>query len=107
MIIIIAGVGSSFSPNLICLVLLRTICGLGIGGVVIPYDLLAELMPSTSRGKVLSSIGIFWSLGSVFIAGLAWILLSTTSWQYLTLVAAIPVTISLLLGVFILPESPR
>lgn len=106
-IIILAGTGSSFAPNFISLVLLRTICGIGIGGVVIPYDLLAELMPSSARGQVLSSIGAFWAMGSVFIAGLAWIILSNTSWQYLTLIAAIPVTISLLLGIFILPESPR
>jgi MFS family permease len=57
-------------------------------------------------------INIFWTLGAIFEAGLAWIFLShdtmagISSWRWLLLVTAIPTAILILL-VPLTPESPR
>ncbi|CAE7446419.1 Slc22a13, partial [Symbiodinium microadriaticum] len=43
----------------------------------------------------------------MFVAGTAWLLLTSSGWRVLTFVTAIPVTVSLVGSVFVLPESPR
>lgn len=49
---VIAGSGfaSAASPNYWTLVFFRFGVGIGLGGIVIPYDAMAEFMPATERG---------------------------------------------------------
>jgi len=98
---------TGLSPNYTSLLIFRMICGIGIGGVIIPFDIIAEFMPLSYRGQFLVLIEYFWTLGSIIVAGLAWTLLSSSSWRVLAVLTAVPVSLSLLLGVFCLPESVR
>ncbi|EGD80247.1 hypothetical protein PTSG_10923 [Salpingoeca rosetta] len=101
-----AGLASAFSVDFIMLVALRFLVGFGIGGMGVPYDLLAEFMPSKIRGKALFSIEFFWTFGTLFVNGLAWIMLDRLGWRYLVAVCAAPVAIAMLFFPF-LPESPH
>jgi putative MFS transporter len=98
---------TGLSPNFISLLIFRMMVGIGIGGSIIPFDIIAEFMPLSYRGQFLVSIEYFWTFGSMIVAGLAWGLLSSTSWRVLAVLTAVPVTISLLLGAWCLPESVR
>lgn len=103
----VAGFASGASPNYIWLILFRTVVGFGVGGALIPFDLLAEFVPSSHRGMFLILIEYFWSLGSLFVAGVAWASLSEDGWRFLTYISAIPVALASVFGVIFLPESPR
>lgn len=43
----------------------------------------------------------------MFVAAAAWMFLTSEGWRFLTFLTAVPVTISSLISVFYLPESPR
>merc|ERR1711871_715650 len=58
-------------------------------------------------GKFLILINYFWTIGSLFVAGMAWELLPTKGWRALAFVTVIPVLLVLLICYFLLPESPR
>lgn len=47
------------------------------------------------------------TIGSMLVGGTAWAMLSQHGWHLLAIVTAIPVAISLVWAMFILPESPR
>ena len=51
---------SAFSVSYMMLVVMRTIVGIGIGGIGVPFDLLAEMMPPHNRGRALYGIEFFW-----------------------------------------------
>lgn len=106
-IIIFFGFMSGLSPNYGSLLFFRGMLGFGVGGSTVPFDLLAEFLPNSHRGRFLIYIEYFWTLGSIFVAGIAWILLSDSGWRVLVYVTALPVTISLAWAIFVLPESPR
>lgn len=89
------------------LLLFQFVVGSGVGGIHVPFDLLAEFLPSNKRGKYLNFIQYFWTIGSLLVAGLAWATLTTHGWRFLTLMTAIPVTISSIACFVYLPESPR
>jgi MFS family permease len=107
MVIIVAGFFSGLAPNYPSLLVLRTLCGFGVGGSTVPFDLLAEFLPNSYRGRFLIYIEYFWTIGSIFVAGMAWLFLSQSGWRILTMVTAIPVAIALIGSILILPESPR
>src|SRR3546814_16984950 len=52
------------------------------------------------------AIEFFWTIGSCFVAGMAWLTLDDEGWSFLTAITAIPVGLSLLSAYFLL-ESPR
>ena len=106
-IIAIAGFLSGLSPTYGVLLVLRFIVGFGIGGSPIPFDLLAELLPRAMRGKYLVYIEFWWTFGTIFVTGLAWLILSSSGWRTLIYVTAAPVTLSCIISYFYLPESPR
>jgi len=106
-LISIAGVASGGSPNLGTLITLRAIVGFGVGGLTVPFDLLAEFLPAEHRGQVLLCIEYFWTLGSLFVAGMAWIIVDDGGWRMLTYITAIPVIVASLISIVWLPESPR
>lgn len=106
-IIIVFGFLSGVAPNFGVLLAFRALVGFGVGGSTIPFDLLAEFLPNSHRGRFLIYIEYFWTIGSMFVAGTAWVLLSHSGWRVLVYVTAIPVTLSLIFSIFVLPESPR
>lgn len=101
------GFCSGLAPNYEALVVMRTIVGFGVGGVTVPFDLLAEFTPAEYRGRFLIYIEFFWVIGSLYVSGMAWAILNQDGWRTLCFVTAVPIAASVLYGGMVLPESPR
>lgn len=89
---------------------------LGGSGPVI-WSYFAEFQPKVKRGSMLSSMAAFWTLGNLFVAGLAWLVIPTdigftsesfkyNSWRIFLLLCSFPSFVVALL-LFMLPESPK
>jgi MFS family permease len=102
-----SGVISAFTSTYIYLLLARLAVGIGVGGLVVPFDLLTELLPASARGSFLIYMRLFWTLGSIYIAGSSAIFLDLTSWRTIACLAAIPVALAGLLAACFAPESPH
>jgi MFS transporter, putative metabolite:H+ symporter len=107
LLIVVGGFLSGASPNYYWLITFRAIAGFGIGGANVPFDLLAEFLSSEHRGTFLIYIEYFWTLGSMFVAGLAWGTLDSYGWRFLAYMTALPVLLASAASYFYLPESPR
>ena len=46
--------------------------GFGVGGLTVPFDILAEFLPAESRGKNLLVIEYFWTIGVLFVVMIAY-----------------------------------
>lgn len=97
---------SIFSPNIVWLVILRGLVGVGIGGVVQSVTLYAELMPTTFRAMGILSMEIFWSLGTMLIVLVAMFVMPQLGWRYMFAFASLPAFLFLPICIW-LPESPR
>jgi MFS family permease len=106
-IIIAGGLMTAIAPSFELLVIVRAITGFGIGAASVPFDLLAEFMPSSHRGKFLVLTELFWTVGSMFVAGMAWLVLPSLGWRALAFTCALPVILVSTFSYFCLPESPR
>jgi len=101
-----AGWLSSYSTAVWHVCLLRFVVGLGIGGFSVPYDLLAELLPTAARASVMLSTSVAWSVGSILTSALAALVLPAGGWRPFLRLCAVPVAGCTLLYGW-LPESPR
>lgn len=106
-VISIGGFASGLAPTYGWLLSIRMIVGFAIGGANIPFDLLAEFLPANSRGGFLVFIEMFWTIGTLYVGGMAWAFLDTGGWRLLTYVTAIPVALTSVISIYYLPESPR
>ncbi len=106
-VISIFGILSGLSSNFLSLLIFRATVGFGIGSTTLSPDILVEFLPIAARGKYLLSLQYFWTLGSVLLILLAWVLLREGNWRILTIFAAVPMTLAGLVGYFYLRESPR
>ena len=50
-IITAGGFLSGVAPNFASLIVFRTVVGFGVGGALVPFDLLAEFTPDSTRGE--------------------------------------------------------
>ncbi|KAL0308354.1 UNVERIFIED_CONTAM: Organic cation/carnitine transporter 7 [Sesamum radiatum] len=107
-VVVIAGGGllSAFSPDYKSLVLLRCILGFGVAGGHVFASWFLEFVPSSNRGAWTLSILVFWILGELFEASLAWIVMPTLGWRWLLALSALPALLVVIFSVFV-PESPR
>jgi len=123
------GVLTAFCTNYPQILLARFFVGFGVGGLTVPYDALGEFMPSSYRGKRLISISFFWTAGSLLVPFFAWLTLGgnvndiddnnsndesdetynseEVSWRTFVALCALPSIVSTMLGVLMVPESPR
>ncbi|CAM0958453.1 unnamed protein product [Alopecurus aequalis] len=101
------GFVSAFSPNYACLVALRFLVGVGVGGAHVFASWFLEFVPAHNRGTWMVAFSAFWTLGTVVEASLAWVVVSASlSWRWLLALTALPLL--LLLPLFgATPESPR
>jgi MFS family permease len=106
-VIVTCGFASGAAPNYEWLLVFRAFVGFGVGGLTVPFDLLAEFLPVAERGRFLLYIEYFWTFGSLFVAGVAWGALDLIGWRGLSYITAIPVTFSSIAAFIYLPESPR
>ncbi|KAM3277908.1 hypothetical protein ACQJBY_045655 [Aegilops geniculata] len=97
---------SALSPNYLCLMALRFLVGVGLGGSHVYSSWFLEFVPAQNRGFWMIIFSFFWTIGTVLEASLAWIVVATLTWRWLLALTAIPCF--LLLPFFgITPESPR
>ncbi|GJQ68423.1 hypothetical protein Trydic_g17010 [Trypoxylus dichotomus] len=111
-------VASSFSQNFELFMLFRFLNGAALGGSgPVIWSYFAEFQPKAKRGSMLSFMAAFWTLGNLFVAGLAWLIIPQdigvysnyfvyNSWRIFLLICSLP---SFVVGVllFFLPESPK
>lgn len=114
----IAIVASSFSQNFEMFMLFRFINGAALGGAgPVIWSYFAEFQPKKKRGAMLSFMAAFWTLGNLFVAGLAWVIIPAqiggeingfvyNSWRIFLFVMALPSFLVAAL-LFLLPESPK
>jgi MFS family permease len=97
--------------------------GTGIGGLTIPFDILAEVLPTSHRGQYLLVIEYFWTLGVLYVVVLAYLLIDVRdfanaagagatpppdrSWRLFVALCAFPCIASLVAGYYVVPESAR
>ncbi|RZC42795.1 synaptic vesicle glycoprotein 2B [Asbolus verrucosus] len=111
-------VASSFSQTYELFMLFRFLNGAALGGSgPVIWSYFAEFQPKSKRGSMLSFMAAFWTLGNLFVAGLAWLIIPTdigfhhesftyNSWRIFLLICAVPSFIVAAL-LFFLPESPK
>lgn len=105
-IISLFGVFTAFANGYASLLGIRFMVGFGVGGLTVPFDIFAEFLPTSQRGKYLLSIEYFWTAGSLMTPLFAYLTLET-SWRLFVILCAIPCIISGFLGACLVPESPR
>ncbi|XP_020578580.1 organic cation/carnitine transporter 7-like [Phalaenopsis equestris] len=106
--LVTSGVGflSTFSPNYIALVILRFFVGVGLGGGPVLFSWCLEFVPAPNRGAWMSAFSIFWSVGTILEAALAWAIMPTLGWRWLLALSSLPSFLLLIFYAFT-PESPR
>jgi len=107
-IICVAGSTTALAQNFSQVCVIQFFVGVGIGGLTVPFDIFAEFLPSSRRGRYLMYINYFWGMGSISVIILAYITLGFGySWRWFVLLNAIPSFISVVMCYIFIPESPR
>lgn len=109
-VITIASFGMSVISNFGGVVVTVFGIGFGVGGLTIPFDILAEFLPTNRRGQKLLQINYAWTFGVLYVVAGAYIFLNkqqTPSWRHFTRWCSMPCLLSLIIGFFFIPESPR
>lgn len=107
-IICVFGFATAFCNNITSLLVVRTIVGFGIGGLIIPFDILAEFVTTEERGKYLLLIEYFWVTASMLVPVIAYVTIKIFhSWRLFVLICATPCAISFFVSLCYVPESPR
>ncbi|XP_059490038.1 synaptic vesicle glycoprotein 2B-like [Neocloeon triangulifer] len=111
-------VASSFSQSYAVFMFFRFLNGAALGGSgPVIWSYFAEFQPKKKRGSMLSFMAAFWTLGNLFVAGLAWLVIPSTlgfvsanftynSWRIYLLICSLPSFMVTAL-LFCLPESPK
>lgn len=111
-------VASSFSQSYEIFMLFRFLNGAALGGSgPVIWSYFAEFQPKSKRGSMLSFMAAFWTLGNLFVAGLAWLIIPSgigytsqifiyNSWRIFLLICSVPSFVVAAL-LYFLPESPK
>uniref|UniRef100_A0A1B6EF96 Major facilitator superfamily (MFS) profile domain-containing protein n=1 Tax=Clastoptera arizonana TaxID=38151 RepID=A0A1B6EF96_9HEMI len=111
-------VASSFSQTYSYFMLFRFLNGAALGGSgPVIWSYFAEFQPKSKRGSMLSFMAAFWTLGNLFVASLAWLIIPSkigyysdsfvyNSWRVFLMLCSIPSFIVAGL-LYFLPESPK
>ncbi|KAJ0031184.1 hypothetical protein Pint_13867 [Pistacia integerrima] len=102
----LTGLVSAFSPNYLSLVTLRGLVGFGLGGGSVFVSWFLEFVPASNRGLWMVVLELFWTLGTIFEASLAWIIIPRLNWRWLLALSSVP-SFAVFLWHGLAPESPR
>jgi MFS family permease len=108
-VIVLGGVVTAMAPNYGTAIVAVFVLGTGIGGLSVPFDILAEFLPSSGRGTNLLKINYAWTVGAIYVVGMAytWLRGETPAWRLVSLLSTLPCAVSLVIGVFRVLESPH
>eukprot|EP00934_Nitzschia_sp_Nitz4_P002900 Nitzschia sp. Nitz4//scaffold57_size113557//13151//14779//NITZ4_003982-RA/size113557-processed-gene-0.151-mRNA-1//-1//CDS//3329554819//2890//frame0 len=110
-IISVFGIAVACCTNYWSVLAMLFMIGVGVGGLTVPFDILAECIPSHSRGKNLLVIEYFWTVGVLFVVLVAHSTLgngqTSGNWRLFVVICSMPCFVSVIIGVFFVPESPR
>ena len=116
LIIAIFGLATALCNTFSQLVLVRMMVGYGVGGLLVPFDILAELLPVEHRGRDLVYIEYFWTVGTMLVPLAAFLTLGNEvndshnnqdGWRSFVAICALPCLLSAIIGTCLVPESPR
>ena len=108
--ICVSGIATAFANDYISLLLFRFGVGFGVGGLTVPFDIFAELLPLSLRGKYLLVINYFWTAGSLLVTMFAYFTIGSgkqESWRSFVILCTIPCFVSVIMLYIYVPESPR
>ncbi|KAF8793341.1 synaptic vesicle 2-related protein-like [Argiope bruennichi] len=101
------GAVSAASPSFIWMVIFRSCMGFSLGGIAQGVTLNSEYCPTNVRGRAGFFICYFWSLGSLGVVLLMWLVMEFIgSWRILLLFASVPCLI-VIMSLKWYPESAR
>ncbi|KAL5769090.1 hypothetical protein ACOSQ2_015873 [Xanthoceras sorbifolium] len=106
MVTSVVGLLSAFSSNYGLLMALRGLAGVGIGSGPVFSSWFLEFVPASKRGMWMVFFSVFWAIGSVSEAALAWIVMTRLNWRWLLAISSAPSFLALFLY-NLAPESPR
>lgn len=102
-----ASLVAAFSPNMTFLIVCRGIMGIGLGAeIVTGYALLAEFVPSKTRGKWVSMLSLITNCSTPAAAFLGYIIIPRFGWRWMFVFVGV---FSLIVWYLrkSMPESPR
>jgi SP family galactose:H+ symporter-like MFS transporter len=103
----ISAIGTAFSPSVTWLITGRVISGIGIGiASFISPMYIGELVPAKVRGSLVAVNMLAITTGIVVAYLVDYAFSGNKDWRYMFGLAAIP-SIGLVIGMWILPDSPR
>ncbi len=108
-LMVCANLGSMLAPSFGWLCVWQGLAGVGLGGTMVPFDLLAEVSPPSVRGSVLNASNWMWSVGTIVVAlTAAWSVEVTFAdgWRILVGTVNAPLVITMLAAPMLV-ESPH
>jgi putative MFS transporter len=107
---VVWGVGSilaALSWNVLSLMAFRCLIGIGVGGEApIAQSYVSEFIPAASRGKYISWMEGFWSVGYVLSGVITFTVLPVAGWRWVFALVAVLAAVVFIARRY-LPESPR
>ena len=97
------GILSGIAPTFVWMIILRGLTGFGLAGGIGALPYFSEFQPKKVRGRIMTAIGIAWSVGAILEATLALVMIDNTGWRWWVAVSALPLGVFL----FLTPIIPK
>lgn len=110
------GLATAAAQTFPTLLVIRFCVGFGVGGLTVPFDTLAEFIPTSHRGSNLLLVEYFWTAGTLLTPIAAYLTLGlwssstasyAASWRLFVVVCSLPCIASTIVSIKLVPESPR